>query len=139
MTKCIVAVILIIVYSTASFAQERNRGRIKGMVAFDHDDKEGVMMVTEKDTITVLFKVMFRESPNQPFPPKGIYQVSYSPNVVQFDDVNSSATYAFVVGNTAIRKSQRKQFHLYRVKSIAKINPANYPWVEIEIYPAKQE
>jgi hypothetical protein len=130
MEKRIIVAILMFVYSTASFSQDHNRERIKGLVVFDHNDKEGLAMVTEKDTVTVLFKVVFRERPNQSFPPRGIYQVSYSRNHVQFDDVNRSVTYAFVVGNIAIHKSHKEQFYLCRVKSLAKINPASYPWVE---------
>lgn len=119
-----------IVCLTASFSQERIRERIKGIVAFDHNDNEGLAMVTEKDTITVLFKIVFKTSPSQPFPPKGVYQISYSPSFVQFDDVNSPIVYAFVVGNTTIRRPQKKHFYLHRVKSLEKINPANYPWIE---------
>lgn len=130
MAKHVVVAILMLVCSTASFSQDRNRERIKGLVAFDHNDKEGLAMVTEKDTITVLFKVVFRERLKQSFLPRGVYQVSYNRNLVQFDDINKSATYAFVVGNTAIHKAHKRQFHLCRVKSLTKINPANYPWVE---------
>lgn len=138
MAKRIVTVILMLVCSATLVAQESSRGKIKGLVVFEYNDKEGLAMVTEKDTITVLFKVVFSKPLNKPFPPKGLYQVSYTPNVARFDDVNRSVSYTFVVGNPSVYKSAKKQFHVYQVKSLEKINPIAYPWVEMELYPAKQ-
>ncbi len=121
--KWIYLIIITSLCSTLGWSQGMALKTIKGKVAFEKDSTDWIATIIEKDTVSVLFKMMFDKLLNQQLPPNGYYQISYRADIIRFNRVNKSESYSFYTDQmptSAVRSGERR----WPIIGLAKMNPA---------------
>ena len=122
-----IGILLIIgLSSVTSQAQLATKKIITGKVAFDQDSTDWIAMVSEKDTVSVLFSMMFDKQPTQPLPPDGYYQISYGADNIQFRSTKKERSYSFYTNELPI-KPARKGVQQWAIIGLSKMNPVCFP------------
>lgn len=98
---------------------------LKGKVSFDRDNTEWIATVVERDTVSVLFKMQFKEASPDILPPNGVYQIVYSPSLIEFNNIKQKKSYTFSFDNLAI--TGRKNIKHWSVIGIGRMNPVCFP------------
>lgn len=107
-------------------AQQLSLKTINGKVSFNQDNTDWIATIIEKDTVSVLFKMMFDKVPTQKLPPNGVYQIVYSSNVIEFTNKRDKRSYAFGTDNgTPI--SDKKGLQSWPIIGLARMNPVCFP------------
>jgi len=96
-----------------------------GKVSFDRDSTNWIATVIEKDTVSVLFKMQFKTIAPETLPQNGVYQIIYSSNTIEFNDIKRKKSYAFALSNSTI--VQKKGLQLWSVVGIGKMNSFCFP------------
>lgn len=121
--KWLVLTMFILLNSNFSLAQQPQV--LGGKVSFDRDSTDWVATVIEKDTVSVLFKMQFETIAPEALPQNGVYQIIYSPNAIEFNDVKKKKSYAFTLSSSTI--APKKGLQLWSVVGIGRMNPVCFP------------
>jgi hypothetical protein len=120
--KWIYLIIIASFCSTLSWSQGMALKTIKGKVTFDKDSTDWIATIIEKDTVSVLFKMMFDKLLNQQLPPNGYYQISYGADIIQFKSINKPESYSFYTDHmpiTGVKRGERR----WPIIGLARMNP----------------
>jgi hypothetical protein len=121
--KWLILTTFILLNSKLSLAQQPQI--LRGKVSIDRDSTDWVATVIEKDTVSVLFRMQFESIAPEALPQNGVYQIVYSPNAIEFNDVKKKKSYAFALSNSTI--SPKKGLQFWPVIGIGKMNPVCLP------------
>ena len=123
---------ILIVYASNLPAQKIASGNVEGFVQFAKDSTYWVAVVSQKGVVSDVFKVGFEATPNYLLLLNGSYRIKFKPNLVQFKTINGKRNYVFRTNQIAVEA--KKGLTQWKAKSLARINPIAYPWVELQLY-----
>jgi hypothetical protein len=124
--KWVYLTLIALLGSTSSWSQAITTKTIKGNVTFDQDPTDWVAAVMQKDTVSVLFKMMFEQPLKQPLPPNGYYEINYGADLIQFTRINKPETYSFYTNHLAVTEPKKGE-RRWPIIGLARMNPVCFP------------